>query len=56
MATTERPVAKRFKLLRGVAPVLTMSHDFPDMAKGKAIHYGVYDLAANKGWTRRSSR
>lgn len=34
----------------GFAPVLTMSHDFPDMAKGKAIPYGVYDLAANKGW------
>ncbi len=25
-------------------------HDFPDPAKGKAIPYGVYDLARNMGW------
>jgi len=25
-------------------------HDFPDPAVGKAIPYGVYDLAANQGW------
>jgi len=25
-------------------------HDFPDPKKGKAIPYGVYDLAANRGW------
>ena len=25
-------------------------HDFPDRALGKAIPYGVYDLAANAGW------
>ncbi len=25
-------------------------HDFPDPALGKAIPYGVYDLAANRGW------
>jgi Rhodopirellula transposase DDE domain len=32
------------------APVLSLTHDFPDMGVGKAIPYGVYDLAANKGW------
>jgi Rhodopirellula transposase DDE domain len=30
------------------APVLTNTHDFPGMATGKAIPYGVYDLATNK--------
>jgi len=25
-------------------------HDFPDKKKGKAIPYGVYDLASNEGW------
>jgi hypothetical protein len=25
-------------------------HDFPDKELGKAIPYGVYDLAANQGW------
>jgi hypothetical protein len=25
-------------------------HDFPDKQKGKAIPYGVYDLACNEGW------
>jgi transposase len=30
------------------APVLTNTYDFPDMAKGKALPYGVYDLTANK--------
>lgn len=25
-------------------------HDFPDAAVGKAVPYGVYDLAANTGW------
>jgi Rhodopirellula transposase DDE domain len=25
-------------------------HDFPDKKKGKAIPYGVYDLANNEGW------
>ena len=29
------------------APVLTNTHDFPGMAIGKAIPYGVYDVAAN---------
>ena len=32
------------------APVLTNTHDFPSMAKGKAIPYGVYDIAANEAW------
>ena len=26
------------------------THDFPDEQLGKAIPYGVYDLAANAGW------
>ena len=32
------------------APVLTLSHDFPDTAIGKAIPYGVYDVGANNAW------
>lgn len=32
------------------APVLTNTYDFPDMALGKAIPYGVYDLANNNAW------
>lgn len=32
------------------APVLSLVHDFPDTAIGKAIPYGVYDLGANKAW------
>lgn len=32
------------------APVLTNSHDFPSMALGKAIPYGVYDVAANNAF------
>ena len=31
-------------------PVATRTHDFPDEQLGKAIPYGVYDLAANAGW------
>ncbi len=31
-------------------PVATQTHDFPDEQLGKAIPYGVYDLAANAGW------
>jgi hypothetical protein len=31
-------------------PVATRTHDFPDEQLGKAIPYGVYDLAANSGW------
>ena len=25
-------------------------HDFPDKQLGKAIPYGVYDLASSEGW------
>jgi len=32
------------------APEKVLVHDFPDDALGKAIPYGVYDLAANQGW------
>jgi transposase len=32
------------------APVPTHTHDFPDDSLGKAVPYGVYDLAANTGW------
>jgi Rhodopirellula transposase DDE domain len=31
-------------------PVRVDVHDFPDPAVGKAIPYGVYDLAADEGW------
>ncbi len=31
-------------------PAQVSSHDFPDRELGKAIPYGVYDLAANAGW------
>ncbi len=31
-------------------PVETLSHDFPSDAKGKAIPFGVYDIAANEGY------
>jgi transposase len=31
-------------------PVRTDVHDFPDPALGKAIPYGVYDVANNEGW------
>jgi hypothetical protein len=31
-------------------PVRTLTHDFPDDSLGKAVPYGVYDLAANTGW------
>ena len=26
------------------------THDFPGDSVGKAVPYGVYDLAANAGW------
>jgi DDE family transposase len=32
------------------APVKVNVHDFPDPELGKAIPYGIYDLAANTGW------
>ncbi|MCA1680996.1 MAG: ISAzo13 family transposase, partial [Actinobacteria bacterium] len=28
----------------------TLTHDFPSQAKGKAIPFGVYDIAANEGY------
>ena len=31
-------------------PVQVNDHDFPDKELGKAIPYGIYDLAANTGW------
>jgi hypothetical protein len=31
-------------------PVEVKVHDFPDPKMGKAIPYGVYDLASNEGW------
>jgi transposase len=31
-------------------PVQVSTHDFPDEQLGKAIPYGVYDLAADTGW------
>jgi len=35
--------------LRG-KPVEVKVHDFPERGMGKAIPYGVYDLASNEGW------
>jgi transposase len=32
------------------APVLVRTHDFKDKRLGKAIPYGVYDLASDEGW------
>ncbi|MFL6131689.1 MAG: ISAzo13 family transposase [Nocardioidaceae bacterium] len=31
-------------------PVRTLTHDFPDDSLGKAVPYGIYDLAADAGW------
>jgi hypothetical protein len=31
-------------------PVQVNTHDFPSHAKGKAIPYGIFDLARNEGW------
>ena len=31
-------------------PVEVKVHDFPEAGRGKAIPYGVYDLASNEGW------
>jgi hypothetical protein len=31
-------------------PAAVRTHDFPDAQLGKAIPYGVYDMAANAGW------
>jgi hypothetical protein len=32
------------------SPARVDAHDFPDRELGKAIPYGIYDLAANSGW------
>jgi hypothetical protein len=32
------------------APVLALTHDFPNTAEGKAIPYGVYDVGTNSAW------
>ena len=34
----------------GGQPVAVRDHDFASEAEGKAIPYGIYDLAANTGW------
>ena len=31
-------------------PVEVNTHDFPSQAEGKAIPYGIYDLANDEGW------
>src|SRR5206468_12116045 len=31
-------------------PVQVRDHDFPDEELGKAVPYGIYDMAANTGW------
>jgi hypothetical protein len=31
-------------------PVQVNTHDFPSHANGKAVPYGIYDLAADEGW------
>ena len=31
-------------------PVQVNDHDFPDEELGKAVPYGIYDVAANTGW------
>src|SRR5262245_31248530 len=31
-------------------PVQVGTHDFPNTAVGKAVPYGIYDVAANTGW------
>lgn len=32
------------------SPTRVDVHDFPDPAMGKAVPYGIYDIAANEGW------
>jgi transposase len=31
-------------------PAATLVHDFPEDGLGKAVPYGIYDIAANTGW------
>ena len=40
---------------RRVQPVRVNVHDFPDPELGKAIPYGIYDVAANTGWVSASA-
>ena len=37
-------------------PVRVNVHDFPDKELGKAIPYGIYDVAANTGWVSVGAR
>jgi transposase len=53
--TKKRELVGEFKNVgrewaRSGQPVQVNTHDFPSHAKGKAIPYGVYDLARNEGW------
>ena len=34
----------------GGEPVLVNSHDFPQDSAGRAVPYGIYDIAGNTGW------
>jgi transposase len=34
------------------APIEVNTHDFPSQAHGRAIPYGVYDIANNEGWVQ----
>lgn len=38
------------ELRRQGDPEIVLTHDFPDKEEGKAIPYGVYDLAENEAW------
>jgi hypothetical protein len=53
--TKHRELVEEFKAVgrewaQSGQPVCVNTHDFPSHAKGKAIPYGVYDLARNEGW------
>ena len=41
---------------RRASPSTVKVHDFIDPDLGKAIPYGVYDLAADTGWGQRGHR
>lgn len=36
-------------------PIKVSTHDFPSQAIGKAIPYGIYDIASNEGFVKASS-
>ncbi|MGO9974517.1 MAG: ISAzo13 family transposase [Solirubrobacteraceae bacterium] len=38
------------ELRSGGRPILVNTHDFPDEEQGKAVPYGVYDVATNEGY------